>query len=210
MTESRPGGADRTAQTIAVCLPGCVPATTSGPTPSGAKPDLVIDSVMYSDVGDHCDIAVQVGNPGTGPVVPDGHARRDRRQPGSRHPDAEHRRRGNPGGWRVGRQLMRRAARTRSPLTASNAADELTETNNVGVGRVLMARCASSRSRRPSVEWRDRPTPVLAGDGEALVRPLAVALCDLDAAFLTGVIESPTRSRSGMSASPRCWTSAPR
>jgi alcohol dehydrogenase len=39
-----------------------------------------------------------------------------------------------------------------------------------------------------SVEWRERPAPVLAGDGEALVRPLAVALCDLDAVFLTGVV----------------------
>src|SRR4051812_24358512 len=39
-----------------------------------------------------------------------------------------------------------------------------------------------------SVEWRERPAPVLTGDGEALVRPLAVALCDLDAAFLGGMI----------------------
>jgi threonine dehydrogenase-like Zn-dependent dehydrogenase len=37
-----------------------------------------------------------------------------------------------------------------------------------------------------SVEWRDVPAPVLKGDREALVRPLAVAMCDLDAAFLTG------------------------
>ncbi len=39
-----------------------------------------------------------------------------------------------------------------------------------------------------SVEWRERAAPALQGDGEALVRPLAVALCDLDAAFLGGVI----------------------
>ena len=38
------------------------------------------------------------------------------------------------------------------------------------------------------VEWRERAAPALQGDGEALVRPLAVALCDLDAAFLGGVI----------------------
>ena len=39
-----------------------------------------------------------------------------------------------------------------------------------------------------AVEWRDAPDPALQGDGEALVRPLAVALCDLDAAFLTGIV----------------------
>ena len=38
------------------------------------------------------------------------------------------------------------------------------------------------------VEWRDAPDPQLQGDGEAIVRPLAVALCDLDAAFLTGAV----------------------
>jgi len=37
-----------------------------------------------------------------------------------------------------------------------------------------------------SVEWRDAPRPALGGDGEALVRPLAVAMCDLDGAFLSG------------------------
>ena len=39
-----------------------------------------------------------------------------------------------------------------------------------------------------SVEWREAEAPALRGDGEALVRPLAVAMCDLDAAFLTGAI----------------------
>ena len=39
-----------------------------------------------------------------------------------------------------------------------------------------------------SVEWREAADPVLQGDGEALVRPLAVALCDLDAAFLVGSV----------------------
>jgi threonine dehydrogenase-like Zn-dependent dehydrogenase len=37
-----------------------------------------------------------------------------------------------------------------------------------------------------TVEWREAPAPVLEGDGEALVRPIAVAMCDLDAAFLEG------------------------
>lgn len=35
------------------------------------------------------------------------------------------------------------------------------------------------------VEWREVPAPSLGGDGEALVRPLAVARCDIDR-FLTG------------------------
>ena len=39
-----------------------------------------------------------------------------------------------------------------------------------------------------SVEWREAPAPALEGDAQALVRPLAVAMCDLDSAFLTGVV----------------------
>ena len=39
-----------------------------------------------------------------------------------------------------------------------------------------------------SVEWREAPDAALAGDGEAIVRPLAVAMCDLDSAFLVGVV----------------------
>lgn len=35
------------------------------------------------------------------------------------------------------------------------------------------------------IAWRDVPAPTLQGDGEALVRPLAVARCDIDR-FLTG------------------------
>jgi hypothetical protein len=34
--ESRPGGTDRTAQTIAVCLPGCTPSAQQGPPQSGS------------------------------------------------------------------------------------------------------------------------------------------------------------------------------
>ena len=39
-----------------------------------------------------------------------------------------------------------------------------------------------------SVEWREAPAPALRGDGEALVKPLAVAMCDLDGAFLSGIV----------------------
>jgi threonine dehydrogenase-like Zn-dependent dehydrogenase len=36
------------------------------------------------------------------------------------------------------------------------------------------------------LEWRDVPDPRLEGDGEAVVRPVAVATCDLDLAFVRG------------------------
>jgi alcohol dehydrogenase len=36
------------------------------------------------------------------------------------------------------------------------------------------------------VEWTDAPEPALEGAGEAVVRPLAVALCDLDANIVSG------------------------
>jgi alcohol dehydrogenase len=42
-----------------------------------------------------------------------------------------------------------------------------------------------------SLEWQERPDPVLAGDGEAVVRPLAVATCDLDDAIVNGVAPFP-------------------
>src|SRR5881296_3592102 len=40
------------------------------------------------------------------------------------------------------------------------------------------------------IEWRDVPEPRLQGDGEALVRPLAVARCDIDLFLTSGVIPS--------------------
>ncbi len=36
------------------------------------------------------------------------------------------------------------------------------------------------------VEWRDAPAPVLDGPNQALVRPIAVATCDLDVMLLRG------------------------
>src|SRR2546428_11995766 len=41
------------------------------------------------------------------------------------------------------------------------------------------------------VEWRDAPAPLLQGDGEALVRPVAVATCDLDAVIVRGLAPFP-------------------
>lgn len=36
------------------------------------------------------------------------------------------------------------------------------------------------------LEWREAPEPKLEGDGEALVRPVALATCDIDVAFVQG------------------------
>jgi threonine dehydrogenase-like Zn-dependent dehydrogenase len=42
-----------------------------------------------------------------------------------------------------------------------------------------------------NIEWREAPAPRIQGPGEALVRPLAVATCDLDAAIVKGLIPLP-------------------
>jgi threonine dehydrogenase-like Zn-dependent dehydrogenase len=42
------------------------------------------------------------------------------------------------------------------------------------------------------VEWTDAPEPTLEGAGEALLRPLAVALCDLDVNMISGVFPIQT------------------
>ena len=36
------------------------------------------------------------------------------------------------------------------------------------------------------LEWRDAPDPKLEGDGEAIVKPVALATCDIDVAFVQG------------------------
>jgi alcohol dehydrogenase len=41
------------------------------------------------------------------------------------------------------------------------------------------------------IEWREAPEPRIAGDGEALVRHVAVATCDLDAMIVAGVSPFP-------------------
>jgi threonine dehydrogenase-like Zn-dependent dehydrogenase len=46
------------------------------------------------------------------------------------------------------------------------------------------------------VEWRDVPAPELEGDGQAIVRPLAVATCDLDTALIHG--RAPYRGPFGL------------
>jgi len=38
------------------------------------------------------------------------------------------------------------------------------------------------------IAWREAPEPRLAGDGEALVRPLAVARCDIDRLLISGAL----------------------
>jgi alcohol dehydrogenase len=39
-----------------------------------------------------------------------------------------------------------------------------------------------------TLEWRDVPEPKLEGDGEALVRPIAVATCDIDKMVVRGLV----------------------
>jgi len=91
--ESRPGGTDRTALTISICLPGCTPPTNAGgpqtqggdgggPQPGGdgqqggappadsGKPDLAIDDVTAVTNGGNCDITVTVANRGTAVAAP--------------------------------------------------------------------------------------------------------------------------------------------
>jgi hypothetical protein len=77
--ESRPGGTDRTALTVAVCMPGCTPPSNTGAQQQGTtnpgggqaagsggtKPDLAIDSVTAADAGGGCQITISVGNRGT-------------------------------------------------------------------------------------------------------------------------------------------------
>ena len=41
------------------------------------------------------------------------------------------------------------------------------------------------------VEWREAPAPRLEGDGQVLVRPIAVATCDLDAVIVRGLAPFP-------------------
>jgi alcohol dehydrogenase len=41
------------------------------------------------------------------------------------------------------------------------------------------------------LEWEEVPSPALTGDGDALVRPIAVATCDLDAAVMVGQAPLP-------------------
>ena len=41
------------------------------------------------------------------------------------------------------------------------------------------------------IDWREAPEPRLEGDGEAIVRPLAVARCDIDLPFAAGLLPPP-------------------
>ena len=39
-----------------------------------------------------------------------------------------------------------------------------------------------------TLRWQEAPDPVLEGNGEALLRPLAVATCDLDLGIVQGAV----------------------
>ena len=41
------------------------------------------------------------------------------------------------------------------------------------------------------LEWQEASDPKLEGDGQALVRPVALATCDIDAAFVQGRFLGP-------------------
>src|SRR5580658_7756910 len=45
--------------------------------------------------------------------------------------------------------------------------------------------------KQGQVEWREAAEPVLQGAGEALVRPIVVGRCDLDVAYVSGVLPMP-------------------
>ena len=42
------------------------------------------------------------------------------------------------------------------------------------------------------LEWREAPDPKLEGDGEAIVKPVALATCDIDVAFVQGRYPAPS------------------
>ena len=76
----------------------------------------------------------------------------------------------------------RRAARSRAPAAPAPATPG-----------GLMQQLTMTADRQ--VEWWDVPAPALQGPGEALVRPLAVALCDLDQPILRGDAPDPGADR---------------
>ena len=51
------------------------------------------------------------------------------------------------------------------------------------IGRMRQLTCIEAGK----LEWHDVPAPRLQGDGEALVRPLAVARCDIDRFLTSGL-----------------------
>jgi hypothetical protein len=75
--ESRPGGTDRTAQTIAVCLPGCTPPSQGGAPQGdgtgvpggGGTADLAIETVTGSS-SDSCTVTINLANIGSATAPP--------------------------------------------------------------------------------------------------------------------------------------------
>src|SRR5205814_6614001 len=53
-----------------------------------------------------------------------------------------------------------------------------------GVSTMRQLTCTASHE----LEWRDVPEPRLASDTDALVRPLAVARCDIDLILMSGLV----------------------
>ncbi len=62
------------------------------------------------------------------------------------------------------------------------------EARRLACYREAMRQLTCTGPRR--IEWRDVPEPRIEGDGEALVRPLAVARCEIDPFLISGLIPS--------------------
>ncbi len=58
--------------------------------------------------------------------------------------------------------------------------------------------------------WRQAADPQISDGGQAIVRPIAVACCDLDVGVARGVLPMPPGTPSAMRASPRSSPSAMR
>jgi threonine dehydrogenase-like Zn-dependent dehydrogenase len=56
--------------------------------------------------------------------------------------------------------------------------------------------------------WREAPEPPITAPEQAIVRPLAVACCDLDVAVAEGRLPMPPGHGWDMRASGRSWPSA--
>lgn len=73
------------------------------------------------------------------------------------------------------------------PLSAALALAEAMKAELADLGRGSRPPCASSPTSRPNrLQWREAPEPDLGSDRAALVKPLAVATCDLDAIIVSG------------------------
>ena len=87
--------------------------------------------------------------------------------------------------WLV--EALREAERLRRRATARAEKSFATAPRALGsCGAMRQLTCSAPNT----IEWQDVPAPRLQGDGEALVRPLAVARCDIDLFLTSGLFPS--------------------